>query len=216
VARVSAAVWMRYVAVVWCAACLIAGFRGCDAALRDLSRPRPLSVYSRPTRFYVIAVPREGSPVLLLHSISNVVQQLRTSLDSRAAIETELRRSETPVLWADDRPSSSRYSFYLDSRDIGHISRSVSDDRNLLTVRVRLENDNPEARSQRVLLDCTGDDFTYSSVYDVRGSALTPIAYGDLTKSDGWEAFLRGFRLPAPLIIAGCVLFVAARRRRHL
>jgi hypothetical protein len=188
---------------------IIVGVGGCMHALKAESTPKPISKSNIPRRFDIIGFTDSDSPVLLEHEIS-----LRDGRKHYAS-EAEFRRScGAGALWSEDCNNSRKYSFYIDANRKEDVERvltaALNDDGQSVTIKI-LE-DHPSARKQKVYIDFWNDDFNYYSVYAVDNRSVTPLEYGDLLKSDGIVGLGSGLKYMILFYIVGRIAFAVAVR----
>lgn len=188
---------------------LLAGFVGCQHTLHVLSKPEPISGHNIRGPFYVIGLDKSGSAELLLHEVG--MRDERRAYKSEAAFR---KACGDHVLWAKDCRKKSRYSFYIALKSKAEIEKSLNISLGDLgkSVTIKILEDHPATKSQRVLLDFNNDDYEYYSIYSVNDRSMTPLEFGDQTKGDGFNAMLVGLKYMVLFYMVGRIMLAIALR----
>ena len=76
--------------------------------------------------------------------------------------------------------------------------------------RLEVQNDDAQAKRQRVAIDINADDYAYHPVYDVDGARVIPVSYGDLTRREGFQAARKALPSFAVVMVVGAALSLPA------
>ncbi len=171
------------------------------------SIPRALSKTNVPTQFNIIGITDSGVPVLLEHEIG--LQDEFKDSRSEKKLEKDYR---VKILWQKDCKDSKKYSFYIDAKKKESIEETLTAalNDNVRCVTIKILEDNPSTKRQRIYVDYWSDDFNYYSVYAVNNRSVVVLKYGDSTRHDGVMAAFIGFRYMILFYVLGCIVFAVA------
>lgn len=190
---------------------ILVGIGGCRRELNVQSTVKPISKDNMPRLFNVIGFAGDNKPVLFTHEIT----WRNEHKNYNSAAEFHKFYGEN-ALCAEECKNSKKYSFYIDTKRRekveGYLTATLND--NTKSVNIRILEDHPATRKQKVYIDYWNDDFNYYSVYAVDNRSVTPLEYGDLIKSDGIVALGTGLKYMILFYITGRVLFAIAVRRQ--
>jgi hypothetical protein len=126
-----------------------------------------------------------------------------------------LEKGEPKVVVLDElNPDGSHESvetFYIPKGDLADITKRLNQslagefDTN---IKVEIQRDDPQTRSQRIHTHFHSDDFTYESVYDADDHSAKPVAYGDTVKRDGVQALRPAIPLFIGSVVVGIILAI--------
>ncbi len=192
---------------------VLVGFGGCRHSIAVNTRPVPLA-RNKCIRgpFYVVGVDKAGEPRLLKHEVG--LQNGRGCYKS----EAEFRKAMgAEALWSEGCRNNSNYSFYIDPRSREDIQRTLTSMQGDTSrgVTIKLLENHPSAKSQKIYIDYWNDDYSYYSVYSVQGHSLTPLEFGDFTRGDSFQGLMIGFEYMLIAYVVGRIaLAIAARCAR--
>lgn len=171
------------------------------------STPEPISKNNIPQRFDIIGITKTNKPVLLEHKIGK--QDQFKFYEFMSALETD---SGINNLSSKEQKDNKEYSFYIDAVKKGNIEKTlaVALNDNIQSVTIRILEDNPLTKQQKIRVDYWNDDSGYFSVYEVNNRSVKPLEYADMLKSDGALSFAAGFAYMLLTFGIGCIVLGVA------
>ncbi|HOK54437.1 MAG TPA: hypothetical protein PKV43_08215 [Armatimonadota bacterium] len=205
-------------AVLWILISIIAGCVGFITTHKSSIKPLPISPENQPNSFYVVGFPKSGKPLLLKDERSKQIKEKQRYYQNRRT-HMMMKNDDEPILWREDNRRNGPYSFYIaadtvyDTESALIIALNDKFDR----VKIDIQDDNPQAKTQKVFLTHDSDDFSYYYVYSVSPDGVIPLEYGDFLRGDVFVALLKGGTYAMFALVLGFMLEIKLKMRRlHL
>lgn len=158
---------------------LVTGFTGCTSNVRQElklhSIPEPIA-NSVPYWFTVVAYDNHHIAKALVNGYA-----------------TENFTSSQSFIWNSEITNIGPYTALIEPKDLDYATKQASKTLPTSPASIELELLITKSGTHTQRYKCTyySDDFTYYSIYEVKNGKVVPFAFGDTTKNDGYQAFIK-------------------------